>query len=418
MSRFLFTNLWSDDLGLPTRTVPIAVALSKKGHEVCFCNPAASPSTIIREAGLRNIPPEIHLSPALSVPWTTQVWNVDHFSALFGYTDEAYVEDCIGAVIRVIETFDADIVVDSWNLFACVAARIMKKPLVTVIQADMHPANKGFIWWKETPDDIPTPVPALNKILAKHGLAPLEKSSDLFRGDLTLCVGVPETDPIPEAEKVIHVGPIFYRKTAAKLPKRLNDLSREVPLIWVYSGNPEYFKGIRTWGDSIVVLEASVAAFAGRDVNVVMTTGHHELPEELCPLPENFRFEKFLPGIALALRCDLVIHHGGHGSTMTAAYAGTPAVIIPTYSERESNARRMAALGAAEMILPDTNASFERNVSPETLWETAMQVLVNPSYRENAKKISKKMVLYGGEQQAAKLIEGLADTKRDIYRLH
>jgi UDP:flavonoid glycosyltransferase YjiC (YdhE family) len=408
MSRFLFTNLWSDDLGLPTRTVPIAVELAKKGHKVCFCNPAASPSAIIKEAGLENIPPEIHLSPDLSVPWTTQVWNVDHFSALFGYTDEAYVEDCVNAVIRVIEDFKADIVVDSWNLFACMAARVAKKPLVTVIQADMHPANKGFMWWRELPDDIPTPVPVFNKIRSRHGLSPLTNSADLFRGDLTLCTGIPETDPIPEAEKVIHVGPIFYRKTAEVLPEWLNNLSRELPLIWVYSGNPEYFRGIRTWGDSIVVLEASVAALAGRDVNVVMTTGHHELPEELAPLPENFRFEKFLPGIALAQRCDLVIHHGGHGSTMTAAYAGTPAVIIPTYSERESNARRMAALGAAEMILPHTDASFERNVSPEILWKTATQVLADPSYRENAKKISKKMSGYGGEQQGAKLIEGLA----------
>lgn len=55
MSKFLFTNLWSDDLGLPTRTVPIAVELKNKGHEVCFCNPTASPSVIIQEAGLSNL---------------------------------------------------------------------------------------------------------------------------------------------------------------------------------------------------------------------------------------------------------------------------------------------------------------------------------------------------------------------------
>jgi UDP:flavonoid glycosyltransferase YjiC (YdhE family) len=405
MSKILFTNLWSDDLGLPTRTVPIAVELKKKGHEICFCNPAAAPSAIIQEAGLLNISPEIHLAPAMNVPWTTEVWNVDHFSALFGYGDEAYVEDCVGAVIRVIEAFGADMVVDSWNLFSCMAARILKKPLATVIQADMHPANKGFMWWRRLPDDIPTPVPVLNKILARHGLAPLTNSAELFQGDLTLCTGIPETDPIPKSEDVVYVGPIFYGPVDAGLPDWFDEIAEDKPLIWVYSGNPEYFRGIRTWGDSIVVLEASIAALAGRDVTVVMTTGHHELPEELRPLPENIRFEKFLPGISLARRCGLMIHHGGHGSTMTAAYAGTPSVIIPTYSERESNARRMAALGAAEMILPDTDAAFKRKVSPETLWKTTAQVLTDPAYRQNAKKISEKMRGFGGHRQAARLID-------------
>ena len=408
MSNFLFTNLWSDDLGLPTRTVPVAVELKNKGHAVCFCNPAASPDAVIKEAGLANIFPEIHVSPALTVPWTTDVWNVDHFSALFGYSDEAYVEDCVGAVIKVIKEIKADVVVDSWNLFACMASRILKIPLVTIIQADMHPANKGFIWWKETPADIPTPVPALNAILARHGLGPLKTSADLFRGDITLCTGTPETDPIPEGENVIHVGPIFYGNARTGLPDWFDNIADDRPLIWVYSGNPEYFRGIRTWGDSIVVLEASIAAFGGRDVTVVMTTGHHDLPEKLHPLPDNFRFEKFLPGILLARRCDLAVHHGGHGSTMTAAYAGTPAVIIPTYSERESNARRMASLGAAEMILPETDAAFERKVSPETLWKTATQVLADPFYRQNAGKISEKMRAFGGPQEAARLIDEFA----------
>jgi len=48
----------------------------------------------------------------------------------------------------------------------------------------------------------------------------------------------------------------------------------------------------------------------------------------------------------MAERSDLLIHHGGYGSCQTGLVTGTPAVIIPTYAERESNARRIAALGA------------------------------------------------------------------------
>lgn len=404
MAKFLFTNLWSDDLGLPTRTVPVAAALLKKGHDVWFCNPGASPDRVIRDAGLENIVPEVSLGPAELAPWTTEVWNVDQFSAMFGYSDEKYTAHCIDAVIKVIRKTGVDVVVDSWNLFACMAARILRKPLVSIIQADMHPGNKGFIWWRNPPTDLPTPVFAFNRILLQNGLKPVQTAAELFIGDLTLCVGTPETDPIPPGENVIHVGPIFYQKTVTRLPDWFETLGTEKPLIWVYSGNPEYAPGMKTWGDSMVVLEAAVDALADRDVRVIMTTGHHECPESLLPLPDNFRFEKFIPGIALASRCDILIHHGGHGSTMTGAYTGTPAVIIPTYSERESNARRMALLGAAEFIIPDTNAAFERTVPAGMLWEKIRKVLSDPSYAENAEKVRRKMLSYGGEDQAAQLI--------------
>ena len=52
MSRFLFTALFSNDLGLPSRTLPIALELVKRGHEVAFCNPEEAPRRLIAEAGV------------------------------------------------------------------------------------------------------------------------------------------------------------------------------------------------------------------------------------------------------------------------------------------------------------------------------------------------------------------------------
>jgi UDP:flavonoid glycosyltransferase YjiC (YdhE family) len=61
-------------------------------------------------------------------------------------------------------------------------------------------------------------------------------------------------------------------------------------------------------------------------------------------------------------RCDLMVHHGGHGSVMTGLRAGTPAVIVPTITERESNARRLVALGAGEIVMPVTRADGEKAI--------------------------------------------------------
>ncbi len=56
MAKFLFTMMLANDLGLPTRLVPIARALADRGHEVAVFNPAAAPAKLIAEAGLQNLP--------------------------------------------------------------------------------------------------------------------------------------------------------------------------------------------------------------------------------------------------------------------------------------------------------------------------------------------------------------------------
>jgi len=49
-----------------------------------------------------------------------------------------------------------------------------------------------------------------------------------------------------------------------------------------------------------VILGACIEALAGEDVHAILTTGHHSLPGDYLPLPDNFRFEAYLPGFSLA----------------------------------------------------------------------------------------------------------------------
>jgi UDP:flavonoid glycosyltransferase YjiC (YdhE family) len=301
--------------------------------------------------------------------------------------------------------YEPDVIVDFWNPFACLAARAVQKPLVTVIQADLHPASQGFIWWKEPAPDMVVPVSIVNKILAEHDLQSVDKMAQLFVGDLTLVLGVPETDPLPEEAGAIHIGPILWQKADVRVPDWFAALSRDKPVVWVYAGNPRYLP-VTTPLDATVVLHACIAALADEDVQVVLTSGHHALPKGMLPLPANFRYEPFVPGLAMAERSDLLIHHGGYGSCQTGLYTGTPAVIVPTYSERESNARRVAAVGAGEFIVPVMDTSGKKRlVRVEELRAKVRQVLSDPSYAANARRISEKMRTYGGAPEAARLIE-------------
>jgi len=442
MTRFLFTTLPTNDLGLLARSLPIARELAAHAHTVLFCNPASAPRHLIAEAGFENLTlnhpifdliatdrslrgllrfigerkyrPRYgsltnflrRLLPALpikSAPDTSEVWNMDHAGAMMGMLNEGFVRANCEALRELMLECRAEVVVDFWNPFAVIAARSLRKPVVTVIQANAHPASQGFIWWKTPPPDTPSPVPVVNKVLADYDLPRIQSISDLGVGDLTLAVGTPETDPLPDGAGVTYIGPALWQKDNAQLPRWIIGLETDRPLIWLYSGNPRYSTS-RSTLDSIVIVHACIAALADEDVQVVLTTGHHQLPEEVQPLPANFRHEAYVPGLAMAECSDLLIHHGGYGSCQTGLYAGKPAVILPTYSERESNARRIAALGAGA-IVPVETLSGEKHVRIDELRTTVRRVLGDPTFADNARRLSERLRAYGGPAYAARLIE-------------
>jgi UDP:flavonoid glycosyltransferase YjiC (YdhE family) len=339
---------------------------------------------------------------------TAEIWNIDHFFYLFGMSNEELVRVNVDAVAEVIGAYGPDIVVDFFNPFACIAARASHRPLMTVIQSDMHPQSRGFIWWKEAPSELhPSPVPATNRALAGYDLAPISKMGELLIGDRTLVVGLPETDPLPESAGVAYIGPILWQRTEEELPEWVGDLSAELPVVWLYPGNLQYVRGSSTWGDSAVVLEACIEALGSEAVQVVLTTGHHSLPDRFIPLPPNFRHEPYVPGLAMAEKSDLLIHHGGYGSCQTGFFTGTPALIIPTFSERESNARRIADQGAGDYVVPESDRSGRnKRLSAREVRTKVFNILSDASFAENAQRISERMKAYGGATEAARLIEG------------
>lgn len=447
MSRFLFTTLPTNDFGLLTRSLPIAHELKLRGHKVTFCHPAKGPQILIAEAGFENLLPDDPLyyfiadwSPegilrllrrgrplrtlriaasylnGLIRSGTPEFWNIDDFIQVI---DANFTRANVGSLAAMIESSQADAVVDFFNPYACIAARLLEKPLITVIQSHQHPQSPGFIWWKDSPPDLRSTAPFFNDILAQYGLPAIKSTGDLFVGNLTLVVGMPELDPLPDTAQVTYIGPVLWQNPKSCIPEWLATVKRDRPVVWIYPGRLRYAGKLRTWGDSEIVLQASIEALAQENVQVVLTTGHQDLPRSFLPLPPNFRFEPFVPGLAMAEQSDLMIHHGGYGSCQTGLYAGTPEVIIPTMSERESNARRVVAQGAGEIVMPSSDPSGKRKkVDSADLAAKVHKVLSTPSYKENAKRINARLKEYGGSPMAARLIEEAIKTRGSANNRH
>jgi UDP:flavonoid glycosyltransferase YjiC (YdhE family) len=410
MARFLFTMLPANTLGLVIRLVPIARELAERSHEVAMFNPASAPAKLIDEAGLKNLRRLLWRNKSGSTFDAAEIssaWDVEqNFAAMYG--DERFTTAATLVHVDLIRRWKPDVVVDSWGLVSCLAARIAKVPLAGVLHGDCHPASNGFLWWKgRPPDGLPSAAPVINRIAAHYGVAPVTRAVELLTGDLCLIVGTPEMDPLPPSARVTYVGPILWQHRDAALPNWVHALSGDRPLIWVYPGEPRH-SSTPTSLDSIVVMRAAIAALGGEPVHVVLTTGYQELPEEFSTLPSNFHYAAYLPGQAMAERCDLLVHHGGHGSVMTGLYVGKPAVIIPTLTERESNARRVVALGAGEMVLPVDGPDGEKHLDVDEFHTKVHRVLSQADYLRSARRVAESMRKYGGAREAADRIERFA----------
>ncbi|HSO00763.1 MAG TPA: nucleotide disphospho-sugar-binding domain-containing protein, partial [Candidatus Nanopelagicales bacterium] len=281
-----------------------------------------------------------------------------------------------------------------------VMARITKIPLVCITQTCWHPAGKPISWWNEQQGAEPPRVtPVVSSVLERYGAEPIGRMEDLNRGDLTLIPSFPEFDPIDD-DRAHFTGPLSWASSAEVAPDI--DVGPRAassrPLILVYTG-----KLHDSAGDSgILILERAVEALGNTEFDVVISIGLGQDIDLRAYAQPNIRVHHWVPMNRLLRRCSLVIHHGGHGSCMAAIQAGVPSLVIPTFQEREFNARQLRALGLGDFITPD-------DLTPARLVQKIRACIDDPAISDDLRRWRGEIVRrrYGGADSAARRIEAL-----------
>jgi MGT family glycosyltransferase len=159
------------------------------------------------------------------------------------------------------------------------------------------------------------------------------------------------------------------------------------------------------------VLRAAVAGLAGRPVQVVVTTGRHRDPASL-GLPaqaRNLRVERWVPLTPLLPRLGAVVTVGGPSTLLAGLGAGVPAVIVPSDWDHPETAWRLVESGAGIRLSP-------RACTPERLRRAVMEVLEDPRYGREARRLAAEFSAAGGPDRAAALVATLAcATPRPAY---
>jgi L-demethylnoviosyl transferase len=101
-------------------------------------------------------------------------------------------------------------------------------------------------------------------------------------------------------------------------------------------------------------------------------------------LPAEIKSAQWVPlGLVLG-SCDLIVHHGGSGTTMTALACGIPQVVLPHFADQFANAERVAATGVGLSIGPadQSTGAIHAGVS---------QVFGSPAFRQRARLFAAEM---------------------------
>lgn len=137
-----------------------------------------------------------------------------------------------------------------------------------------------------------------------------------------------------------------------------------------------------------------LAAFVNLDAKVVMSIGRELTEKQLGNIPDNFIVRQYVPQVDILRHTDVFITHSGMNSISEALYFDVPVVMIPLMNDQHSIAERVKEIGAGPIL--DIH-----NLSIRGLQQAVNEVLKNPDYKENAKRVSQSFHEAGGYAKAS-----------------
>lgn len=138
--------------------------------------------------------------------------------------------------------------------------------------------------------------------------------------------------------------------------------------------------------------------FANTDNVIVMAAYNVDLSQ--FDIPDNFIVRNYVPQSKILEYTDVAITHAGMNSTNDLIYNNVPFVAIPISADQPYMAARASELGAAISLDKD-------KLTPEILKSSVNEVLSNPKYLENIKKINDSFKKTGGYKEAVEEIFNL-----------
>lgn len=140
-----------------------------------------------------------------------------------------------------------------------------------------------------------------------------------------------------------------------------------------------------TFGTVVSTTEVfrSVVAGTAQVADVVASTGPALDPDVLAAMPDTVTAVPFVPAGRVLAEADVVVHHGGLGTTLAAAARGVPQVVVPQVGDQLANAN---AVTRAEV-----GVALPSDPTPDDVAQAVRHVLADASVREAARELATRI---------------------------
>jgi UDP:flavonoid glycosyltransferase YjiC (YdhE family) len=154
------------------------------------------------------------------------------------------------------------------------------------------------------------------------------------------------------------------------------------------------------------IFGAALDAVADLPVRVLLTVGRAGEPAKLGPLPPHVHVERWVPQAQVLARCDVVVCHGGSGTTYGALRAGVPLVVCPLYADNARNGDVVVRCGAGVAVPSprEGRGAPDPTPLPKDVRLAVERVLAGDSFARAARAVRDEMAAY---PLAGEVVDGL-----------
>ena len=229
----------------------------------------------------------------------------------------------------------------------------------------------------------------VNTFRRRHGLAQL-RPTDQVHGELIQVAQQPAFLDFPREQLPAH-----FHYTG---PWHDSERDGERAFPWEkLDGRPLLYASLGTLQNRLRHLFATIiSACSELDVQLVLSLGRPDAEWDL-PFTSNSIVVPYAPQLRLLERATAVVSHAGLNTSLEALSRGLPMVAIPLTNDQPGVARRLEALGVAEVVSP-------RVVRTNRLRRAIRRVLEEQPYRTSAEHCQKQLRVAPNVTDAAALL--------------
>ncbi len=164
---------------------------------------------------------------------------------------------------------------------------------------------------------------------------------------------------------------VAYNEAGAEVPAWLTATPTR-PRVYLTLGTVSF--------GAVEVLGRAIAEIAALAVDVLVTVGPEGDPASLGEVPDNVHVERFVAQSAVLPLIDLIVHHGGTGTVLSALEVGLPQLLLPQGADQFINAEILTAAGAARALPNDAQL-------PAAIGEAVQELLGDSPERQVATRL-------------------------------